>query len=60
MVNIMLDDASYMPRVLIDRFMKFIVRYYERNSCGRGLYFIALRILFNVIFVPNPTVNSKI
>ena len=59
MVNIVSDDTSYIPRSLKDRFMKFIVRYCERKSCRRGSYFIALRFLFNSIFVSDPTVNSK-
>ena len=59
MVSIVSDDASYMPRALIERFMKVIVRYCERRSCIRRLYFITLRLLFTSIFVSNPTVNSK-
>ena len=60
MFSIVSDDASYMPRVLIERFMKVIVRCCERRSCIRGPYLIALRLLFTSIFVSNPTVNSKI
>ena len=60
MVSIVSDDASYMPRALVDKFMKIIVRYCERKSCIRGSYFIALRLPFKSIFVSNPTVNSKI
>ena len=33
MFSIVSDDASYMPRALIERFMKVIVRYCERRSC---------------------------
>ena len=60
MVYIVSDDALHMPRALIDRFMKFVVRYCQRKSCIRGSYFIALRLLFNSKFVSNPTFNSKI
>ena len=60
MFSIVPDNASYMPRALIERFMKVIVRYCERRSCIRGSYLIALRLLFASIFVSNPTVNSKI
>ena len=60
MVNIVSDDASYMPKALIDGFMKYVVRNCQRTSCRRRLYFIALRSLFNSIFVSNSTVNSKI
>ena len=35
MINIVSDDALYMPRALKDKFMKFIVRYCERKSCIR-------------------------
>ena len=31
-VSIVSDDASYMTRALIERFMKLIVRYCERRS----------------------------
>ena len=60
MVNIVSDVTSYMPRALIDRFMKFVVRNCERTSCKRRSYFIALGLLFNPIFVSNPTFNSEI
>ena len=49
MASIVSDDASYMPRALIERFMKVIVRYFERRSCIRGGYFIALRLFFALI-----------
>ena len=59
MVNIVSDDATYIPRALINTFMKFIVRCFERKSSRRGSYFIALRLLFNSIFVSNPTINNN-
>ena len=37
MVSIVSDDASYMPRALIERFMK-VVRYCECRSCIRRSY----------------------
>ena len=48
-----------MPRALIERFMKVIVRYRERRSYIRGSYFIALRLLFASRFVSHPTITSK-
>ena len=60
MVNIVSDDALYMPTVLKDRYMKVIVRYCERRSCISGLYFMALSLLFTSISVSNSTINSKI
>ena len=54
------DNASYTSRVVIDRFVKFIVGYYECKICRRGSYFKALHLLCNSILVLNPTVNFKI
>ena len=51
MANIVSDDSCYMPRALIDEFMKFIARYCERKSCIRGSYFIALRLLFLIPYL---------
>ena len=59
-VSIVSDGASYMPRALIERFMKVIVRYCERRSCIRGLYFIALRLLFTSIFFSNRINRSPV
>ena len=59
MVSIVSDDASYMPRALIARFVKLIERYCERRFYIRGSYFKASHLSFTSIFVSNPTVNSK-
>ena len=51
MFSIVSDNAPYMPRALIERFMKVIVRYCERRSCIRGSYLIALRLLLTIIII---------
>ena len=59
MFSIVSDDASYIPRALMERFIKVKVRHCERRSCIRGSYLIVLCLLFTSILVSNPTVNSK-